>query len=144
MSWYYKEGDHEIGPVSKATLGELIKAKQINGATLVRNVAMDTWKPLAQMVKPKPSVPLQPPPPPGGQQAVPLPPDAPDNTETPFQFTGTGGEYFKIWIVNILLSIVTLGIYSAWAKVRRKQYFYGNTRVAGSALQAIWPTRSKY
>ena len=43
------------------------------------------------------------------------------------QFTGTGGEYFKIWIVNILLSIVTLGIYSAWAKVRTKRYFYGNT-----------------
>ena len=45
----------------------------------------------------------------------------------PFQFTGSGGEYFKIWIVNILLSIVTLGIYSAWATVRTKRYFYGNT-----------------
>lgn len=45
----------------------------------------------------------------------------------PFQFTGNGIEYFKIWIVNILLSIVTLGIYSAWATVRTKRYFYGNT-----------------
>lgn len=45
----------------------------------------------------------------------------------PFQFTGTGTEYFKIWIVNILLSIITLGIYSAWATVRTKRYFYGNT-----------------
>ncbi|MGL4233375.1 MAG: DUF898 family protein, partial [Casimicrobium sp.] len=27
----------------------------------------------------------------------------------PFRFTGTGSEYFKIWIVNILLTIVTLG-----------------------------------
>lgn len=53
----------------------------------------------------------------------------------PFEFKGTGSEYFKIWIVNILLSIVTLGIYSAWAKVRRKQYFYGNTRVAGAAFR---------
>ncbi len=43
------------------------------------------------------------------------------------KFTGKGGEYFKIWIVNILLSIVTLGIYSAWAKVRTNRYFYGNT-----------------
>jgi uncharacterized membrane protein YjgN (DUF898 family) len=43
------------------------------------------------------------------------------------QFTGTGSEYFRIWIVNTLLSIVTLGIYSAWAKVRRNQYFYRNT-----------------
>ncbi|MBL4610624.1 MAG: DUF898 domain-containing protein [Pseudomonas sp.] len=49
----------------------------------------------------------------------------------PFIFTGNGFEYFKIWIVNILLSIVTLGIYSAWAKVRNKQYFYGNTLLDG-------------
>ena len=48
-----------------------------------------------------------------------------------FEFTGTGGEFFRIWIVNILLSIVTLGIYSAWAKVRTNRYLYGNTRVAG-------------
>ena len=43
------------------------------------------------------------------------------------EFRGNAGEYFGIWIVNILLTIVTLGIYSAWAKVRRKRYFYGNT-----------------
>ena len=47
-----------------------------------------------------------------------------------FEFTGSGGEYFRIWVVNLLLTIVTLGVYSAWAKVRRLQYFYRNTRVA--------------
>jgi uncharacterized membrane protein YjgN (DUF898 family) len=31
-----------------------------------------------------------------------------------------------------LLSVLTLGIYSAWAKVRRLRYFYDNTSVAGS------------
>ena len=41
-----------------------------------------------------------------------------------FKFTGSAGEYFRIWIVNVLLSILTLGIYSAWAKVRNKKYFY--------------------
>ncbi|ODR89731.1 YjgN family protein [Sinorhizobium alkalisoli] len=46
-------------------------------------------------------------------------------------FTGSAGEYFGIWIVNILLTIVTLGIYSAWAKVRRNRYFYGNTVLLG-------------
>src|SRR5690606_13973374 len=30
-----------------------------------------------------------------------------------FIFTGKAGEYFGIWIVNVLLTIVTLGIYSA-------------------------------
>lgn len=51
-----------------------------------------------------------------------------------FEFTGSGGEYFRIWIVNMLLTILTLGIYSAWAKVRRMQYFYRHTRVAGSSF----------
>lgn len=52
----------------------------------------------------------------------------------PLRFTGTGGEYFGIWIVNLLLTIVTLGIYSAWAKVRRIQYFHRHTEVAGASL----------
>jgi uncharacterized membrane protein YjgN (DUF898 family) len=49
-----------------------------------------------------------------------------------FEFTGSGAEYFRIWVVNLLLTIGTLGVYSAWAKVRRLQYLYRNTRVAGS------------
>jgi len=44
-----------------------------------------------------------------------------------FVFKGNAKEWFGIWIVNLLLSIVTLGIYSAWAKVRTKKYFYNNT-----------------
>ena len=44
-------------------------------------------------------------------------------------FTGTAGEYFGIWIVNTLLTIVTLGVYTAWAKVRRLRYFYGSTHI---------------
>lgn len=45
----------------------------------------------------------------------------------PFSFTGSGSEYFGIWIVNIILSIITLGIYSAWAKVRTRRYFHNHT-----------------
>ncbi|HVO48073.1 MAG TPA: YjgN family protein, partial [Steroidobacteraceae bacterium] len=52
----------------------------------------------------------------------------------PLRFTGTGSGYFGIWIVNLLLTIVTLGIYSAWAKVRRLQYFYRHTELAGSSF----------
>jgi uncharacterized membrane protein YjgN (DUF898 family) len=54
--------------------------------------------------------------------------------ELPIRFTGSGSEYFRIWIVNLLLTILTLGIYSAWAKVRRLKYFHGNTLVADSPL----------
>lgn len=45
------------------------------------------------------------------------------------EFNGTGFEYFKIWIVNIFLTIITLGIYYPWAKVRNNLYFYGNSHV---------------
>jgi uncharacterized membrane protein YjgN (DUF898 family) len=50
-------------------------------------------------------------------------------------FSGSGSEYFRIWIVNLLLTIVTLGIYGAWAKVRRLRYFYGHTTLAGSSFE---------
>lgn len=52
-------------------------------------------------------------------------------THEKFEFRGSAREWFGIWIVNLLLSIVTLGVYSAWAKVRSKKYFYQNTFVAG-------------
>lgn len=47
------------------------------------------------------------------------------------EFGGSGSEYFRIWIVNLLLTLVTLGLYYPWAKVRKLRYFYGNTRLAG-------------
>lgn len=43
------------------------------------------------------------------------------------KFEGSGKEYFKIWIVNVLLTIVTLGFYYPWAKVRNRRYFYANS-----------------
>lgn len=60
-----------------------------------------------------------------------------DNKPTQFirsdkvKFHGTGKEFFSIWIVNMLLTVLTLGIYSAWAKVRTNRYFYSNTDVDG-------------
>ncbi|GAA5525307.1 hypothetical protein Maes01_01873 [Microbulbifer aestuariivivens] len=52
-----------------------------------------------------------------------------------FVFSGSGYEYFKIWIVNILLIVLTLGLYAPWAKVRNTQYFYGNTSLEGASFQ---------
>ena len=48
-------------------------------------------------------------------------------SKIPFDFQGRAGEYFGIWIVNLLLTIITVGIYTPWAKVRTKRYFYGKT-----------------
>ncbi|HWP20123.1 MAG TPA: YjgN family protein [Burkholderiaceae bacterium] len=52
----------------------------------------------------------------------------------PVEFTGSGSEYFRIWIVNLLLTLVTLGLYYPWAKVRKLRYFYGNTWLGGHSL----------
>ena len=51
------------------------------------------------------------------------------------RFTGSGSEYFGIWIVNVLLSVVTIGVWTAWAKVRRLRYFNGRTIVLGDPLE---------
>jgi len=64
----------------------------------------------------------------------PASPAAAERPPQPLRFTGKGSEYFGIWIVNLLLTIVTLGIYSPWAKVRRLRYFYRHTELAGSSF----------
>jgi len=58
-----------------------------------------------------------------------------NNQTEQIKFTGKAGEYFAIWIVNVALTILTLGIYSAWAKVRTNQYFYGNTFLADASFR---------
>lgn len=70
---------------------------------------------------------------------IPAAPDgaaAPVTRHTP-EFTGRAGEYFGIWFVNLILGIVTLGIYSAWAKVRTERYFYGHTKLAGASFDYL-------
>jgi uncharacterized membrane protein YjgN (DUF898 family) len=57
--------------------------------------------------------------------------------EVPFQFTGSGSEYFRIWIVNLLFTLLTLGVYSAWAKVRRNRYFCGHTRLDRASFEYL-------
>ena len=61
----------------------------------------------------------------------------PARTEHRFEFSGDAREYFRIWIVNLALSVVTLGVFSAWAKVRSERYFYGNTRLAGEPFEYL-------
>ncbi|MEZ5461285.1 YjgN family protein [Dokdonella sp.] len=61
----------------------------------------------------------------------------PAPAEYAFQFDGSAREYFRIWIVNLALSILSLGIFSAWAKVRTQRYFYGCTRLAGVPFEYL-------
>lgn len=73
------------------------------------------------MATPKPAMPpaatTRPPASPGGKQHA--------------EFHGSGGSLFGIMIVNLLLTIVTLGIYSFWAKVKVRRYLYSQTQFNG-------------
>lgn len=62
----------------------------------------------------------------------------------PLEFSGSGGEYFRVWIVNVLLSVVTLGFYTPFARRRTAMYFYGHTVVAGSPLEFTAPKRKMF
>ena len=53
------------------------------------------------------------------------------------EFNGTSREYFQVWIVNLCLTLVTLGIFSAWAKVRKKRYFYSNLTLDETPFQYL-------
>lgn len=50
------------------------------------------------------------------------------------RFTGSGSEYFRIWIVNLLLTLVTFTLYAPFARARRIAYFQNNTLVGGDPL----------
>ncbi|SCK12074.1 YjgN family protein [Vogesella sp. LIG4] len=49
----------------------------------------------------------------------------------PFEFTADAGGYYRLWLGNLVLTVLTLGIYSAWAKVRTQRFLFGHTRLAG-------------
>lgn len=62
-------------------------------------------------------------------------PDARPQVQTlPIRFTGSGSEYFRIWIVNLLLVLVTFTLYWPFARARRIAYFQNNTLVGDDPL----------
>ncbi len=54
-------------------------------------------------------------------------------------FTGSAGEYFRIWIVNTFLTILTAGLYAPWAKVRERRFFYQHTVMDGRPFDYTAP-----
>jgi uncharacterized membrane protein YjgN (DUF898 family) len=72
--------------------------------------------------------------------AVPTTADSPPPNAEPatrvleIRFTGSGSEYFRIWAINLLLILLSCGLYLPFAKARRIRYFYANTLIDGEAL----------
>ena len=52
-----------------------------------------------------------------------------------FEFTGRWQEFLPIAVTNLLLTIVTLGIYRFWAKARERQYLWSRTRFIDDHLE---------
>ena len=132
MTWFYLSPEREkVGPIPEAELHNLANAGTVTPETLVWSEGMSDW---ASYEKAFPATP---------QPAILTKPPTPDLTAAdmgdervyPFQFTGKGGEYFRIWIVNVALTVLTFGVYLAWAKVRRRQYFFANTLLDQSPFQ---------
>lgn len=86
----------------------------------------------------------------GGQQTMSPPPAQFDgggqragqrkssvNRFTPLEFSGTGLQLFGVQIVNILLISLTLGIWIPWARVRKRRFFYNNTRIFDEGLDYL-------
>ncbi|MDH5682036.1 MAG: YjgN family protein [Spirochaetota bacterium] len=44
--------------------------------------------------------------------------------QTPFRFDGSGKELFGVYIVNLILTLATAGIYFFWAKTNIRRYLY--------------------
>ena len=67
-----------------------------------------------------------------------VPVDAPaQSQDLALEFHGSAREYFRIWIVNLCLTLLTLGVFSAWAKVRKKRYFYSNITIDKTPFQYL-------
>ncbi|CAG0976564.1 Inner membrane protein YjgN [Burkholderiales bacterium] len=64
-----------------------------------------------------------------GETPAAAPEGEPKGEETRLVFTGTGSEYFRVWVTHLLLNLLTLGLYSPWAKVRKARWFAQHTRL---------------
>ncbi len=122
--WFYTSNGEQAGPVTAEVLRDLESQGLLNSASLVWCQDLPAWTPLGLV----PAHVL-----PGGAVAVPpsLPVAGGPEQAHAFEFRGRAGEFFRIWIVNVVLTVLTLGIYAAWAKVRTRRYFYGNTLLDG-------------
>ncbi|MDR1679487.1 MAG: DUF898 domain-containing protein [Prevotellaceae bacterium] len=53
------------------------------------------------------------------------------------KFIGRGSELFAIDLVNIILTVLTIGLYYPWAKARKLKYVFQHTELAGSRFDFL-------
>ena len=155
MQWYYATGKEKNGPFNSEEFNQLVINGTITEETLVWNKTFDNWQRLKatgfQIQRPAEQIIITPDTDEYGE-VFSLSDEETEITERnktvqsthadsvtgqAITFGGNAGEFFRIWIVNLFLTIITIGIYAAWAKVRTKQYFYANTRLDGEAFDYL-------
>ena len=52
----------------------------------------------------------------------------------PVSFSGRPTEYARLWFRNVILVLLSLGLYAPWARVHTQRYFLRRTQVAGECL----------
>ncbi|MDP2207036.1 MAG: YjgN family protein [Alphaproteobacteria bacterium] len=50
-------------------------------------------------------------------------------------YSGQTGSVYKIWLLNIFLTVITLGIYSFWGKTRLRRYIMGCFKLGGDHFE---------
>jgi len=58
-------------------------------------------------------------------------------TKNSFKYTGSIGVIYYTWFKNLILTILTLGIYSFWGRNRIRKYFISHIELAQNNLQYI-------
>ena len=67
-----------------------------------------------------------------------------DERRIPFIFTGSGFTYCKLWLVNVLVCVLSAGIFYPWAKARSLSYLYQHTYFDGKIFQCTENSKRIY
>lgn len=159
MHWYFVENGDRVGPLDDEKFAARIESGAVVDETLVWNESMPDWAPygavreLAQTVgrslpktvrrrvRPEPEAAAQPTadaPEPAEAEA-----DAGERSNDMF-FDAIGSEFFKIYLKNILLTVVTLGVYRFWAKVQTRRFVYQHSVFYGERFGYHATGREKF
>jgi uncharacterized membrane protein YjgN (DUF898 family) len=52
----------------------------------------------------------------------------------PLRFRGQAREYVRLWVVNVALTLASLGLYGPWARVRLLRYLHGHTQIGAHSF----------
>jgi len=137
MHWYYAQQKQPVGPLSDEQISELFRSGQLAADSLIWREGMAGWQAARTMNPPPPGFPAGPPAAPDGfsmpnftvEELLRASNAKAEPPPLKLAFTGTWRGYYRVWFVGMLLTLLTLGLFAPWAKVRNKRYLYAHTRL---------------